>query len=252
MNDSTLNSTATGPRVAPRMGAAFQGVVRLMWAQQMTWRAMLPLAVGVGVLLLMTYLIDRDEVVSWAETFVLMTVLPILAFEAGARAVREDLKPGAVDYLITRPIPRWAYVIFKYVGQLAVTLIKATVGLILIVAMIRGLGVEINPIGLWFGGLVSGVAAFMALGFLMGAVTSRYLILGLFYAGLIEGAVGNIPIQLNKLSILRHLRELLAATGEVSAWPSLGFMGLIVAVLLAGAAGWFSTKEFIGEKGGES
>jgi len=84
----------------------------------MTWRAMLPLAVGVGVLLLMTYLIDRDEVVSWAETFVLMTVLPILAFEAGARAVREDLKPGAVDYLITRPIPRWAYVIFKYVGQL--------------------------------------------------------------------------------------------------------------------------------------
>lgn len=252
MNDSGVNSIATGPRVKPRIGAAFQGVVRLMWAQQLTWRAMLPLAAGVGVLLIMAYLIDRDEVAHWAETFILMTVLPILAFETGARAVREDLKAGAVDYLITRPIPRWAYVLFKYVGQLSVTLTKALLGLIVIVGLIKGLGAEISSVTLWFAGLVGGVSAFMALGFLMGAVTSRYLILGLLYAGLIEGAVGNIPIQLNKLSILRHLRELIWSDEAVSAWPSLGFLGLIVLVLVGAAAGLFSTKEFIGEKGGEA
>lgn len=252
MNESAVKSIAAGPRVAPRMGAAFQGVVRLMWAQQMTWRAMLPLAAGVGVLALMAYLIDRqDNVGQWAEQFILMTVLPILAFETGARAVREDLKPGAVDYLITRPIPRWVYVVFKYVGQLSVTLVKAIAGMVVIVVMIKAIDGEINSIGLWLAGLMAGVAAFMALGFLMGALTSRYLILGLLYAGLIEGAVGNIPIQLNKLSILRHLREMLWSAGEGSVWSSLGFLALIATVLVAMAAGLFSMKEFIGEKGGE-
>jgi ABC-2 type transport system permease protein len=252
MNESGVNSVATGPRVKPRIGAAFQGVVRLMWAQQFTFSAMLPLAAGVAVLSVMTFLINRQQVGDWAETFILMTVLPILAFETGARAVREDLKPGAVDYLITRPIPRWAYVLFKYVGQLSVTLTKALLGMVVIVGLIRGLGAEINSIPLWLVGLVGGVSAFMALGFLMGTLTSRYLILGLFYAGLIEGAVGNIPIQLNKLSILRHLRELYLPGGDAAAWPSVGFLALIVMVLVGVAAGLFSTKEFIGEKGGEA
>ena len=252
MNDSATAATTVGPRVTPRLGAAFQGVVRLMWAQQFTMRAMLPLAAGVGVLALMAYLINRSEVGSWVEEFILMTVLPILAFETGARAVREDLKPGAVDYLITRPIPRWAYVVFKYVAQLSVTLVKSTIGLAVMVALLKGLGVEIDSVGLWFLGLGGGIGAFMALGFLMGAVTSRYLILGLLYAGLIEGAVGNIPIQLNKLSILRHLRDLLWGAGEISTVSTIGFLALIAGVLVAAAAGLFSTKEFIGEKGGES
>ena len=86
----------------------------------------------------------------------------------------------------------------------------------------------------------------------MGAVTSRYLILGLLYAGLIEGAVGNIPIQINKLSILRHLREVIWGLGETSLGVSAGWLALIAMVLVAGAAALFSTKEFIGEKGGES
>ena len=253
MNDFGVNLVASGPRVKPRIGAAFQGVVRLMWAQQFTWRAMLPLAAGVGVLSIMAYLIHPgDDVGEWAEQFILMTVLPILAFETGARAVREDLKPGAVDYLITRPIPRWAYVLFKFAGQLSVTLTKALLGMIVIVGLILGLGAEISSVAMWLAGLVGGVSAFMALGFLMGAVTSRYLILGLLYAGLIEGAVGNIPIQLNKLSILRHLRELIWSGEAVSAWPSIGFLALIVLVLVGAAAALFSTKEFMGEKGGEA
>ena len=252
MNESTLATGPTGPQIAPRKGAAFQGVARLMWAQQFTLRAMVPLVLGVGGLAALAWMTDRDELVNWIERFMLMTFIPIVAFEAGAKAVREDLKPGAVDYVITRPLPRWLYVVFKYVAQLAMRLTKATLGFFVIVALVKSLGVEVDSIGLWWGGLASGVAAFIALGFMMGALTSRYLIQGLFYAGLIEGALGNIPIQLNKLSILRHLRELLGINGEAAVASSLGFLILIAAVLVSVAAGLFSMKEFIGEKGGDS
>jgi ABC-2 type transport system permease protein len=244
--------TASGPRVTPRLSSALNGVVKLAWAQQFTLRSMLFLAVMIGVLGLMGFLTKPGGVINWIEQVILMTIIPILAFEAGAKAVREDLKPGAVDYLITRPLPRWAYVVFKYVAQWSITLFNTLLALGVMIVIANGMGADVSGMGVWIVGLIGGVSAFMALGFMMGAVTSRYLILGLFYAGLIEGAVGNIPIQLNKLSMLRHLRELLWGGGETWIGVSAGWLVLIAVVLLAVAAAIFSTKEFIGEKGGDS
>ena len=252
MNASESSPSVSLPRVAPRLSAALQGVVRLAWAQQFTARSMLSVALMIGVVGLMGFLTKDRGILNWIEQVILMTIVPILAFEAGAKAVREDLKPGAVDYLITRPVPRWAYVLFKYVAQWSITLTHTLLTLGVMIGVAQGVGADVSSVGYWLVGLVGGVSAFMALGFLMGAVTSRYLILGLFYAGLIEGAVGNIPIQINKLSILRHLRELIWGLGETSLWVSAGWLALIAMVLVAGAAAIFSTKEFIGEKGGES
>jgi ABC-2 type transport system permease protein len=52
-----------------------------------------------------------------------------------------------------------------------------------------------------FFGQVLMVTAFSAFGFLAGAITSRYVIIGLGYAGVIEAGVGQIPTQISQLSM---------------------------------------------------
>jgi ABC-2 type transport system permease protein len=101
------------------------------------------------------------------------------------------------------------------------------------------------------------VTAFSALGFAFGAFTSRYLILGLFYAGIIEIGIGNIPTQLNRLSMTHHVRSIASnilqlRPTRLTQFDSLptSIIALIVfsLVLVAGAAVLFSLRETAGAK----
>jgi len=126
-------------------------------------------------------------------------------------------------------------------------------GLGMMLLLAQALEVQLLPMAVYVGVTMAGVSAFLALGFLMGSLTSRYVLLGLFYAGLIEAAVGNIPTQLNNLSILRHLR--IALSGHIrESGPivqEIGLVFLIAVGLLATAMLIFSRKEFIGKRADE-
>lgn len=253
----------SGPRIAPRLAPAWGGIWRLTWRRVFAPNRTLTVVLLAGFLGVLTYLFARhpDTAVyrNWVDGFVLTVLVPIMAFLSGAGAVRELLKPGAVDYLMTRPLPRPAYVLFQYLAQCVCGLIAglALIGLLTAVGAFAGAGDPEREIARQVIVMSGGVAAFTALGFLCGALVSRPMILGLVYGGLIEAGLGNIPIQLNRLSILRHLRVQLAGSGHGSWQPTAETLGALalVAAISAGLVGLamltFTRREFLGTKGKE-
>jgi hypothetical protein len=101
------------------------------------------------------------------------------------------------------------------------------------------------------------VLGFAALGFLCGSFTARYLILGINYAAIVEVGLGQIPIQLSKLSVLRNIKNLLLPITPESFSPAAEPQGMLTTALIVGllalvwlvmAAVLFTVQEFAGQR----
>jgi hypothetical protein len=66
---------------------------------------------------------------------------------------------------------------------------------------------------------VVAVVIFSAFGFLVGTLTSRYVIVGLGYAGIVEVGIGNVPTQLSQISLVRQVLGLMRPLLDESAGP---------------------------------
>jgi ABC-2 type transport system permease protein len=245
----------------PSLLHAWGGVWRLTTGRMFSpgrWLAGGVLLVLLGVLSWLAMTGGGGELFyDWATSFYLLVLVPVVAFLAGAGAMREDAQSGTVDYVVTRPVPRSLYVVYRYVAQLGWAQVfgLAGLGVLLGVAVIRQVPGVLAMAPVLVATQALAILAFLALGFLCGALTSRYLVLGLTYGAVVEIGLGHIPIQLNRLSILHHLRRLLepsAPGAEASASPAwgstTGLLLLITALLVAAAAGWFATREFAGDQ----
>ena len=81
------------------------------------------------------------------------------------------------------------------------------------------------------------VPAWCALGLFLGQVTKRYLPMALVYGLIVELGIGDIPTNINTLSLMRHLKTLLshdAALQSLYQWTGSGVV-LPVAALMLGA-----------------
>lgn len=243
----------------PNLRHAFGGIWRLTWHRMTApgrWVVAVVLLAALGLLSSVAVPEgDAPRFFEWASGFYLTALVPVAAFLAGAGAIRDDMKPGTVDYILTRPVPRPAFVVFRYVSHLACAQLVGM--LALLVVMGAGLYRHVPELASVAPRLllaqVAGIGAFLALGMLCGALTSRYLVLGLLYGGIVEVGLGRIPIQLNRLSILHHLRLLLhGASGTGAEGPSaattVGLLVIVALGLTAAAAAAFSLRELVGEQ----
>ena len=81
------------------------------------------------------------------------------------------------------------------------------------------------------------VPAWCALGIFLGQVTKRYLPLALVYGLIVELGIGDIPTNINTLSLMRHLKTLLShdsALQSLYEWSGTG-VAIPVGALLLGA-----------------
>lgn len=258
------------PRVAPDTWHALGGMWRLAARRFFTpsyWFILLALLAVLVVLSIPAASSPRTaaaDFLAWAAGFYVCFLVPILSFTLAAGAMRDDLAPASVDYVLTRPVPRSHYVVWRYLTQVGVAQIDFVFALLVVIGLglfwqVPGLGAALP----WLlAGQVAGVLAFSALGLLCGLLTSRYVIVGLLYGVVVEVGLGNVPTQLSQISLTRHLVALvqpLLRTGDggwtvapgvvnaaVSVPTSLGILALAILGALALASLLFARREFAG------
>jgi ABC-2 type transport system permease protein len=248
------------PRVGANLRHAFGGVWRLTFRRFLLPAHGLTLVAGLAVLwlLLMAGMQPRHEplnYVRWCVGFYVGFLVPLLAFISGAGAMRDELKSSTLDYVLIRPLPRPAFVLFKFVAHALCTQLDFLVAFAVLQAAAYALKVP-APVAAAPALLLTQVLvifAFSAFGFLSGALTSRYVVIGLAYAGIIEVGVGQIPTQLSQLSMTHQIRASLAYLtdpGAAASAPSLlatsGWLLAFAVVMLAATAVVFTVREFAG------
>jgi ABC-2 type transport system permease protein len=257
---SAIPTESPAPRVVPSLAHAWGGVWRLTFRRFLLPGHWLVLALALGVLALLllggVHRGGAGAVIDWTKGVYVTFLVPGLAFMVAAGAMREDMKSGTVDYVLTRPVPRPAFVVFKFLAHTLCTQLD----FLLAFGVVLGFAVARDVPGLVsFGfkilfGQVLMVTAFSAFGFLCGVLSSRYVIIGLAYAGIIEVGVGQIPTQISRLSMTQQMRELLGILLDhiesSAASPTLaGTTGIVLVftvVVLAATAAIFSFREFTG------
>jgi ABC-2 type transport system permease protein len=260
--DTAMTSAPLGG-VAPNLANAIGGIWRISYHRVFAGKQLLSLfwttLVLAGITFASTRTGNETQFYEWTMRVYFMMVIPILSFMSGAGAIRDDMKPGAVDYLLTRPVRRTAFVGARFVSHLLCTHITLLVlfAAVMAIGVMRGVdNLASTWPTLWLAQVIA-ATGFMALGFFFGAMSSRYLIIGINYAAIIEVGLGQIPISLNNLSVLRHVKTLLApftsdgaalALAPSSAVTSVAFVAMLSVIWVVGAALLFSVQEFAGQK----
>lgn len=255
-------------RVTPNLGHAFGGIFRLTLRRMllpMHWLMLLGLCT---LLVLMSFPVvhslaeAKREFLPWFVRFYLTFLTPIMAFTLGAGAIRDEMKAGNVDYVFTRPVPRPAFVGFKFLSYLAC----AQLDFLLAFAALVGVGVYRQFPNFWdfvpalLGAQLLVVTAFSAFGFFCGILTSRFIVVGLAYGAIIEIGVGQIPTQISKLSMTHQVQAMLkgllaadpgaasslSAVSDTSVGATVVLLLGFTAIMLFLAASVFSFMELSG------
>ena len=268
---TTFRATFRAPRVRPNATHALGGIWRFAARRFFTpgyWvmlAGMLVLLVIFSIPAAPNHAAAARGLIPWAGGFYVCFLLPVFAFISAANAIRDDFGAGTVDYIFTRPVRRSTFVVFRYVAQV----VCAQIDFIFALAAIIGLGLYHGVPELWaavptlFLAQFVAVILFTAFGFLAGTLTSRYIIVGLAYAGIVEVGLGNVPTQINQISLVRQvlgiLRPILgenngaltrAATTATMDTAGIVLLLLAISIVFVGlSALLFATREFAGAAG---
>src|SRR5262249_16511859 len=192
-------------------------------------------------------------------------IVPVLGVFYGTALIADEVDDKTITYLFTRPIPRGAVLLGKYLAYLACTvlLILPTVMVVFFLIVPLG-GGSIGPAfpGLLtdFGMIAAGLAAYGAVFALVGARLKRPLVVGLVFAFGWEPTVMLVPGYLKQLTVAYYVQALvphampedstLGAILQVfndvpSVWASLVALAVITGATLWLAARTVETREYV-------
>lgn len=252
---------------SPGWPRAFGGIWRLTYRRFLSPRE---LAILAGLLALLALIAStslryseplrlKREFAEWSVQFYLAFVVPAIAFMSAGGLVRDDLSPATVDYVLTRPVRRHAFLLLRYLAHTLCLQLQCLLPLAVLLAV--GTYREVPDLFDTAPSLllaqVLAVPAFCALGFAFGAFSGRYLVYGLLYGAIVETGIGNIPTSLNALSMSHQVRTIAssvlpfrgkAAQFADSVPSSVGTLLVLALVFLGIAAALFALRETAGAK----
>jgi ABC-type transport system involved in multi-copper enzyme maturation permease subunit len=139
-------------------------------------------------------------------------VVPILGVFYGTSLIADEVDDKTITYLFTRPVPRSAVLLGKYLSYLACVVLLVLPAVIVIYFLVVPIGGHIGEsfpqLAADLGMLIIGLAAYGAVFAFVGAQLKKPLIVGLVFAFGWESTVLLVPGYLKRLSVAYYLQGL--------------------------------------------
>ena len=140
-------------------------------------------------------------------------IVPVLGVFYGTSLIADEVDDKTITYLFTRPIPRSAVLLGKYLAYLVCTtllVLPSVMILFFLIVPIEGgsVAAAFPSLLVDFGMLVTGLAAYGAVFALVGTRIKRPLIVGLVFAFGWEPAVLLFPGYLKRLTVAYYMQAL--------------------------------------------
>ncbi|MCL4179524.1 MAG: ABC transporter permease [Verrucomicrobia bacterium] len=255
-------SAGSPPLPLPGWLAAWSGIWAMNWRSVWSTRRwpMLGLVVVGGPVLAWLALrnveVDlREEWLTWVATFHFGLVVPLWCLIAFGSLVRDEVQAGTIGFLLTRPLTRTRFFALRWLAVLVT--VQGPLGLNTILLGVAALALGVPGAMLLtlllLGALLLVVPAYGAIAACLGLLTRKYLLVGLVYGFVVEVGIGQIPTNINTLSVARHFRTLLAQSelieqhGGWSAGQLLGSLGgllLLTLIYLGASLLLFNVREY--------
>lgn len=175
--------------------------------------------------------------VRMTEYLYLRAIVPILALFFGCMLIGEDIENQSMPYILTRPIPRFAWVIGKFAAYVVVASAIITASLALTFAACTTL--EDFPYSLANLTLLAhycilailGLAAYGSLCVFLGAVTKRPIVLGVILLIPWQRFATIIPGMIELLTIEKYINVLLPVLPTARERPTIQFGAMQISTL---------------------
>jgi ABC-2 type transport system permease protein len=139
-------------------------------------------------------------------------VVPVLGVFYGTALIADEVDDKTITYLFTRPIPRAAVLLGKYLSYLACVALLVLPSVVVVYFLVVPIGGHIGEsfpsLVADLGMLVVGLASYGAVFALVGAQLKRPLIIGLVFIFGWESTVLLIPGYLKRLTVAYYLQAL--------------------------------------------
>lgn len=237
----------TSPRSAPGYWAASRRVCELSFGEMLWSRRTVFMALVVGgpvVLALVVRLVEAFGLpalringvrVTGAAIFGVMIwvlflrfAVPVLGVFYGTALMADEVEDRTLTYLFTRPIPRGAVLLGKYLAYLACTVLVVLPSVVLVYFILVPLPEVPASFGAFLadlGILAAGLAVYGALFGFIGAWLRRPVLVGLIFAFGWEPVALALPGYLKQFTVAHHLQALvphaMPADGVMSALQGL-------------------------------
>jgi len=286
-NISNVPTPAGRPRQAPAKLSAALRIFELSLGEMLWSRRTIFMGLVVGLPVLLTVVIRLFDLVGpsgvrvnntaidgpavfgliiWA--FFLKFSIPVLGVFYGTALIADEVEDKTITYLFTRPIPRSAVLLGKFLAYLVCTVLLVLPSIVLVFFLIVPIGG--GRIGAAFPALVKdlgmvavGLAAYGSLFAFVGTRLKRPLVAGLVFAFGWEPAVMLFPGYLKRLTVGYYMQALV--THEMpqdsaisllmqvfrempGIWTSLAALGVIVAATLWLAGRTVEQREYVLEQ----
>lgn len=194
------------------VSVTLRGLLGRRRALLMVLLALLPVIVG----LLIRLGGGRSDAPEILDTLVIRTVLPLIALVVGTAAIGSEIEDGTAVFLLIKPIARWRTALAKVAVAAGLTAILVVPPVIATGILVGGVGG--TSLGIAFGfalAAIAGGTAYATAFTVLGAITSRALVVGLAYTLLWEGVLSGLLEGTRFLSIRQATLGVAAAlTGE--------------------------------------
>ena len=166
----------------------------------------------------------------------LQIVLVFVTLVSATALIREEIDDQTLPYLLTRPVPKPAIVLSKYVGYFVAALVFLLPPVVAAYAVTQayagtGLGADHAVHGGYLAAAALGALAYGALFYALSVALRKPLMVGLLIGFLWESIAGLLPGSVPELSVLYYLKAVLG--GTIAVGPYTGFSPDISAPLAA-------------------